>query len=133
MSKIDIVRRIANTEEGKLEMGLPDERKIQVSRDEDGFSFVYSDGYLVVPESKLETIVVRNMMIEVLPEDYKIEVTHVKTDDNLFCTKCSVHSTRNHHTLSFAYGQDALEATGKCLLDILKLKKSGEESYEEHS
>jgi len=125
MSKIDIIRRIANTTEGRSEMGLPDE-KIQVSEDGDGYSFIYTDGYIIIPESKLETVIIRNILVSSLPEDYKIEITQVVTEDNSFSTKCSIHNIRNHHTLSFSYGASHLEATGKCLIEVLNLIKNNE-------
>ncbi len=131
VSKIDIVRRIANTTDGKKEIGLPDE-KIEVSRENDGYAFIYNNGYVVVPDSKLETVVIRSILLRIIPDGYKIEVIQALDDNGVCSIKCSVYSSRNHHTLAFSYGGDQVEATGKCLLDILTMVKNKELTYVEY-
>lgn len=132
MSSIDIVKRIANTEEGRQKIGLPDE-KIQVSKEDNGFAFIHSGGYVFVSKSDIETTIIRDILVEMIPDDYKIEMTQKKTPDKEYSFRCAVYSTRNHHMISFAYGKSNLEATGKCLLDILKSIKNKEDSYGEFS
>jgi hypothetical protein len=131
VSKIDIIRRIANSKEGKKEIELPNE-KIEVVREGDGYAFLYSNGYVVVPDAKLETVVIRTILSNTIPDDYKIEVTQAKDENGMCLIRCAVYSSRNHHTLAFAYGADQVEATGKCLLDILAMVKNKELTYVEY-
>ncbi len=104
-SNIDIIKRIANTREGRVKMNLPN-KKIQVSTDSSGYSFIYEGGYTIISESKIETVVIRDILLNIIPEDYKIEITQIKCENKNYSTRCSVHSIRNHHTMSFSYGKN---------------------------
>jgi hypothetical protein len=129
MCNIDLIRRIANTIEGRTEIGLPNE-KIQVSEEDKAYVFIHSSGFISIPKSNMETTVVRNILSSLLPDGYKVEMTFSKENDNNYSNRCSVHSIRNHHTLTFAYGKSSLEASSKCVLGILNLIKNGEDKYE---
>ena len=129
---MDIIRRIANTEEGRSKIGLPNE-EVQISNEGDNkYALVYVSGYVVIDESLFETEIIREILSDILPEDYKIEISQKNTDDIGYCVKCSIHNIRNFHTMSFSYGANHLEATGKCLLQVLKLLENKEIFYEEY-
>ena len=133
MSKIDTIRRIANTKEGRARLGLPNE-DIQVSKEGNNkYAFVYRSGHKVLTEASIETEVIRDILSEILPEDYKIEISQKNTDDAAYCIKCSVHNIRNFHTMSFSYGATHLEATGRCLLQIIKLTETKDICYEQYN
>lgn len=127
MRKIDIIAAIANTKAGRSEINLPDER-IAVSDEGGIISFVYSGGYKKIPESEFETVIMRNILHNIVPEDYKVEVTY---DNGENMTRCSIHSRRMHHTIAYGYGNSHIEAIGKCLLSVNKAIEKGEIVYGE--
>lgn len=133
MSKIDIIRRIANTKEGRAKIGLPNEI-IQVNKEgENKYAFIYRSGCKVLIEASIETEVIRCILSEILPEDYKLEISQKNTDDDAYSIKCSVYNTRNFHTMSFSYGATYIEATGRCLLEIIKLTEDKDICYEQYN
>jgi len=127
MKKIDIITAITNTDAGRAELGLPNE-KIVVSDEGGSYAFVYSKGYARISESEFETIVMRNILSKIIPDDYKVEVSQTKGDEMI---RCSVYSKRMHHTMAYGYGTTHIEAIGKCLLSVNKAVEKGEVVYGE--
>ena len=130
MVDINIVKRLFGLEKVRREVKIKDEITT-VAKDGDSFAIIHGDGYIVISTPVLETEIIRKILVNSIPAEYKVEVTQVVTEDLNYSIKCSVHSIRTHHTLVFSYGRTHIEATGKCLLELNRLIEKDELEYDE--
>ena len=75
----------------------------------------------VIPLWDMEINVIKEVLADLIPEDFRIELHQEQGRNSTPNSRCSIVNTRRHLTFAFAYGDTSLEALIKCLNRVFLL------------